>query len=796
MLLSFAHPYILCLLLGLLFLPRGKAWLWRFLSLGLLIIALAGPQRPAPNERIAVLIDVSDSVGQGAMRAAQAFDFSQLAQEPLYIAFASDSMRLTGLGENLTDQQLDALGPQQSDISRALQVAAANNVGRTLLISDGLESSGNALEALPQISVDSFGVTSVKNVRLLKILAPDEVRLGDKVEAIAVIESDTIAGLRLAIAVDGEPLDLIEQDIPTGRSAIPFSFIAKGVGDINITARLSTNVRQPLVDDTASYAISVSEDKAVLVIGDRAMAELLRLQGLEVIEAGSEAIQGKLDYSTVILRSGVEAFSLGQLELLSNYVKQGGGLMMTGGSESFGLGNWYRTPLEAVLPVNTDLRSDVEVPLVALVIVLDRSQSMQTGRPSKIELAKEGAISVVDLAYQEDLLGLITFSDREEWVFPLRKATSQGRREMAQAILNIATQGGTVLEPAYREAISALNESEAAIKHIIILSDGQLYDGGGPFGQNGSSIDFPLMAQVAFQAGITTSTIAIGDGADFERLEQVARSGRGRYYSALDISTLPQIFTSEALTAKRSLLREGELSPSLKSHPLLMGLSADVPSISAYIATTLKPDSEVLLGLGEEPLLSISRQALGRSAALTTDLNSAWAGDFSQWQGLSAALSNVVRWLQTRPAEYSSTVRREGNGLKVVVDAIKEGQYINGEDLSARYEGLNIPLSQSAPGRYEAFIDAPPNGGTVLISRGNELVARGAVNIQNGEFDKSRSSLLQDIARQSGGEIYSSPGLYNPPTPNVPTPMWPYPALAALGLFAVELFLRRFRADT
>ena len=283
-----------------------------------------------------------------------------------------------------------------------------------------------------------------------------------------------------------------------------------------------------------------------------------------------------LAYDAVALRGGAGNYTSGQLELLKTYVQDGGGLLMTGGPESFGFGAWYRTPVEEVLPVNTDLRTEVELPLVALVIVMDRSQSMSTGRPSKIDLAKEGAIGVVDLAYQDDLLGLLVFSDANatEWAFDLRRATDRGKREMASAILGIQTQGGTVLEPAYKQAIDALANTQAAIKHIIILSDGKLYDGGA-FGAPNQPVDFNATAAAAGALGITTSAIALGEGADFERLESIARSGGGRYYAALDVSTLPRIFTNEALTATRSLLREDGLAPTLRANPLVpAGLSA------------------------------------------------------------------------------------------------------------------------------------------------------------------------------------------------------------------------------
>jgi Mg-chelatase subunit ChlD len=470
-------------------------------------------------------------------------------------------------------------------------------------------------------------------------------------------------------------------------------------------------------------------------------------------------------------------------------------LMMTGGPNSFGFGAWYRTPVENILPVNTDLRTEVELPLVALVIVLDRSQSMSTGNPNKLELAKEGAISVVDLAYQDDLIGLIVFSDAQstEWAFKLRRATDQGKREMLAAILTIETSGGTVLQPAYEQALQALQQTEAAIKHVIILSDGKLYDGGGAFGSSGNEVDFKLIAGTALRFGVTTSTIAIGDGADFERLSAMARAGGGRYYEALDVSTLPQIFTNEALTATRSLLREESFNPQLHSHPLVPENAVSPPALNAYIATTMKPTSEIILeGLQSEPILAVTRQGLGRSAALTTDLN-LWAGELGQWSDLPGLLGTVTRWLQEHPADYAATVTREGTQLHIVVDAVKDGEYINDKSLELRYAGLSQGLEQVAPGRYEGYVDSYANGGTLLVVDGDDVVAREQIHEPHAEFDKHEgASLMQVIAERSGGEVLSNIETYAPSTPAESTALWHYFALAGMMAFLLELVLRRF----
>ena len=466
--------------------------------------------------------------------------------------------------------------------------------------------------------------------------------------------------------------------------------------------------------------------------------------------------------------------------------------MMAGGPASFGLGGWYRTPVETVLPVSTEVRSKVKLPLVALVMIMDRSQSMSTGNPTKLELAKEGAIEVVDLAYERDQLGFLTFSDSENWVFKLRTATAQGKREMLQAILDVQAGGGTILEPAYRAGLSSLRHSPASIKHIILLTDGRVSDGGGPF-SSANGFDFRALARAGQRDGITTSTIAIGAEADTLRLEDIAKAGGGRYYEAIDVSTLPRIFTSEALTATRSLLRNGPLPVSVQANPLTpAGLTP--PQVDAYIATTLKNGSDpIFSGTDNEPLLAISRQGLGRSAALTTDLN-AFAGAFGSWAALPGVLGTVTRWLQVRPETYAVTATPDGNKLHVVLDAVAGGEFINGKTLTARYGGQTVSLEQVAPGRYEAQLPGSPAGGSLSVSSGSEVVARTQVSAPDSEFDTAGGqALLREIAARTGGQVVEAAAAYAPALPRERSAVWMWFALAGLGVFMVELAVRRFR---
>ena len=787
--LSLTWPWIFICLLALPFLRRKPYWALRYAGLSLLVAALSQPSFVQPSKTAALLIDVSDSLANNALELSRELELDFERSPDIYF-FAGDVTQA-----RLEDSVPNFLNTSQTDLAKALQVVQASDNQRALLISDGSESLGEALRSLPNIPVDTLFVPSQANTRLVSLVVPDSVSPGETVEATAVIESDIATSLTLAPSINGTALTPIVQDIPAGRSAIPFRFLAGDGATIDVSAQLSTRIDQPIQDDVQSTFIAVNNRSPVLVIDDPAMANLLRTQNFDVVESGPEAVVSPLEYSAIILRSSAATFTTGQLELLESYVLNGGGLMMTGGPESFGFGAWYRTPVESVLPVNTDLRTEVDLPLVGLVIVLDRSQSMSTGNPSKIDLAKEGAISVVDLAYKDDLLGLIVFSDAAstEWAFNLRRATDQGKREMLSAILALETEGGTVLQPAYQQAIQSLQQTEASIKHIIILSDGKLYDGGNVFGATGQIVDFEAVANAALDLGITSSTIAIGDGADFERLSAIAAAGGGRYYEALNVTTLPQIFTNEALTATRSLLREDSFSPNIRTHPLIPNDIGAAPSLDAYIATSLKENAETLLdGLQGEPILAVHRQGLGRSAALTTDLNG-WSGQLGSWQATPSLLGTVARWLQARPVSYAAEVSRESQSWRVVVDAVKDGKYLNNETLELRYGGQSASFEQVAPGRYEAFIPISADSSTLVVVDGEEVVARKQVYSQNAEFDTAGGQeTMRQIALRTGGEVIDASAAYSPLAPANKTELWPYLAALAFFLFLLELFLRRF----
>jgi len=113
-----------------------------------------------------------------------------------------------------------------------------------------------------------------------------------------------------------------------------------------------------------------------------------------------ESLADLQNYELVIL-SNVPATKLTQqqMEITRTYLQElGGGFIMLGGEQSFGLGGYYKSSLEEVLPVRSDFEKEKENPSLGMMLVIDKSGSMDG---DKIEMAKSAARSAVELTHRK-----------------------------------------------------------------------------------------------------------------------------------------------------------------------------------------------------------------------------------------------------------------------------------------------------------------------------------------------------------------------------------------------------------
>src|SRR5512139_2817215 len=121
-----------------------------------------------------------------------------------------------------------------------------------------------------------------------------------------------------------------------------------------------------------------------------------------------------------------------------------------------------------------DLEAPVEArhspaPPLNVCLVLDRSTSMQG---EKMDLVKAAAVQVLRNLRPQDVLSVVTFSDRAEVVIPA--SLFQERSRLEAKIQMIHPSGATEiyqgLETGVKEVMHSLDSRR--VNHIVLLTDG------------------------------------------------------------------------------------------------------------------------------------------------------------------------------------------------------------------------------------------------------------------------------------------------------------------------------------
>ena len=261
-----------------------------------------------------------------------------------------------------------------------------------------------------------------------------------------------------------------------------------------------------------------------------------------------EGLADLQNYDLLIL-SNVPATALTQrqMEVARTYVQDlGGGLIMLGGDQSFGLGGYYKTALEEILPVRSDFEKEKEKPSLAMMLVIDKSGSMGG---EKIEMAKDAARAAVELLGPSDKVGVIAFDGENFWVSELHPCTDKGF--VLDRIAALEAGGGTVMSPAMEEAYEVLRGDRGQAQardhpdRRHLLARRLRGDRAGDGRRRGSrSRPWPW--------GATPTQ---------DLLEEIARIGNGRYYVTDDPAQVPQIFAKETVTASKSAINEQPFTP-------------------------------------------------------------------------------------------------------------------------------------------------------------------------------------------------------------------------------------------
>jgi Mg-chelatase subunit ChlD len=804
-----------------------------------LAVALAGPLagRFSRHTDLVFALDRSRSVGPEA--SAQAVDFVNraLAAKPPdarvgMVVFGADAQVEVPLTRDPGPLGgiAAAISTEATDIGRALEVALgalpSQEHRRVVLLSDGRENRGDALAAadvarslgvevlaLPLERPPGTGEVSVRGVD-----APARVRVHEPFRLQVLLHAARPTRAQLLVLRDGVVLQDVELDLAGGLNAHRLVDEAQRSGLHAYEAVVNAPLDGAPENNRYTGFVQVDGPPRVLHVVGRAgdgrwVSAALAAQGLVVQEVPGDAVPGSLHalggYDLVILNN-VSGFdmSLAKMEQLEAYVRDvGGGIVMLGGDRSYAAGGYLDTPVERLLPVTMDVQTEVRIPTLAVVFVLDRSGSMgsRSQGEEKLVIARNAALGAIELLNRLDRVGVLAFDDAQEWIVPPTEVGN--RRPIAQRLRSVGAGGSTDLVRALMEAHRVLREQQAKVKHLIVLSDGLA----------GNDVRLDDFAAAIDADGITVSTVALGADANRTLMAEIATLGKGRFYYTADPRNVPRIFTSETLVVSRNLMVE-EDTPPLVAHPgeMLDGLlSRGLPLFAGYQRAFEKPAAQVLLrAAGGDPLLASWRYGLGKSVAFTSDLTGRWGREWVRWRDFGRFVAQMARWTMRRRGDehLQAAFRWEGGRGRVQVDVLDaEERFVNGLDLAGAVvrpgrDPVAVVLEQVAPGRYEGEfqVDGPGSYYVTLTGSGAgvEVGPRTfgvAVPYSSEYLDQGADrKLLAAVAGAAGGRMLplaqaSLPAVLAP-KPRAEAERWrvwwPW-LLAALVLVVLEVAVRK-----
>jgi uncharacterized membrane protein len=714
-------------------------------------------------------------------------------------------------------------------IRRALADLPGDYTGRIVLVSDGVETDGDALAAAQiaagrGITIDVLPVERAPSpeVAIDRVQVPETADPGQPVEVRIVTRATQAASVRVRVLRDGVAIAEADTTVDQGADVLTLRDVAAGAGmhryDVVLEPTDAASDGTPENNEGGAF-MRVTGASHVLVLSDHvdqaeALVAAIRAVGFEVDLRGRAGAPTQLSelasYDLVVLSDlHARALSEDQMTAFRAFVHDlGGGLLMLGTRDSFGLGGYAYTPIEEALPATFDLRRRRDRASLAMVIAIDRSGSMSMPvRPgvTKLDVANEAAGQSAMLLSANDRVGVEHVDTAPSWTLPMTSVTDPAA--VAAAIHRAQPGGGGIfVDTALIAGYDALRREETQLKHLLLFSDGS---------DSEEMTQSRTLVAAALRDGITTSIVSMGRGVNTPELEALSRLGGGRFYIVEDMTQLPRIFTEETIAASRSAIVEEAIHPQLGTASQITEHIdfATAPALNGFVVTNARPRASVLLvARGEDPLLTTWQYGVGRSAAFTCDGGGALARPWLAWSGYGTLFGQLARALarspERRDADVSVTIQGGRGHVRVEAVDPQTGHYRNYLDLSATIAApggasSDVALTQTGPGRYEADFDAAAPGAYIATVRemdeggdGALIASSGVVRTRGDELrgDGTDHALLAQIAAATDGHVLTSLArvFVDRPAPTYSyRGLWRELLLAAMLLLLGSVALRR-----
>lgn len=789
-----------------------------------LVLALAGVQFSYRSSSQALVVAADLSASTVTARAQETADVQALAKAlPAKDQLGVVSFGQDALVEDPPEHGLDftgfatSPGPNFTDIESALRLAGSvvpSGARRhILLISDGRQNVGDAVgeaQALrssgARVDVLPLQIPLGPDVRVDSVDMPASVPPATRALATAVLVSnettptevvwtldngrvvlDTTITVRPGVTevhallpVAGPGLHELKVEIAPGRDSVPGNDVGEALFQVLGRQEVLVVAGQPGAARNLSAALAAAGIAADVVAPSQVPA----------------SVAGVAHWQSIALVD-VSAAELGdqRMAAIAEATRDlGVGLAAFGGPSTFGPGGWEGTPLEQALPVDMKIPSPKQKPPVAVMLVLETVESTVGDN-----VVRAAAKQLVANLSPQDLVGVTNGATGV--AVPLQPVGNG--QNLQRQIANIAEFGDPPsYVPYLQDAANALAGHPDATKYIVLLGDGDA--------------DFPLpsaqfMAGLVHQ-GITVSTIGTdvhGSALFMSYMAAIAAEGNGRFYDSESAYQLPSIFFDESqvqlqpwIVQERFRVVGGAPSPALD------GIDpSSLPPLDGYVAATPKPASQVVLsGPNGDPILAQWQYGLGTALAWTSDTQGRWTAELLRSPLGGKLLAGMVASTLPLAADPALAVSAQVEGDQTHLIAQVTGAPSNASAVahvvSPDGQGSDVPLAETAPGRFEGDIDASEVGSYIMrvqVSAGGHALHAATVGVAVAyspelRFMGTDMPFLAEVARAGGGAVLTSAGqAVGEPVPAVDLtqPLWVVLLIAAIILLPMDVALRR-----
>jgi Mg-chelatase subunit ChlD len=721
-------------------------------------------------------------------------------------------------------------------ISTSLNLVDKNRPARILVLSDG-EANGSdprssarrAREEGVPVDYRPFERPRLGDVAVESIQLPESVAPREPFQFTVDIYADRDAHGQVRVFRGSQLIARRESDFVTGRNRLTFRDLLEQGGMQPYRVEVDVPGDPLAENNVGSSVVFVDAGPRVLVLNtdgkEGALGRALKSANIPVDVAAAGAwlpSADALDRYRAVVVENVPASALGRvrMEHLAQFVEDlGGGFLLTGGERSFGVGGYFKSPLESVLPVSMELRHEHRKNRVAIAIALDRSGSMAIpiGRgKTKMDLADLGTAECVRLLSAGDMVSVIAVDSVPHIIQPMGPV--EDPEAICAKVLRIDSAGGGIfIYDALVAAGEQLTKAEDySTRHIILFADAN---------DSEKPEDYRTLIKKFADGGITVSVIGLGTDhdSDSELLKDIAKRGGGQVMFANDPLELPRLFTQDTMNiARNTFIKKEEdhpqgISGRLLGEARLMGElgSGAFPNVDGYNLCYLKPEATPAVVSADEyqaPWSAFWYRGLGRAAALTMEVDGRYSGQFGRWDKLNDFLITHVRWLlgNARPDDVFLRIDRAGEDAVATVelDPDRPDKSRNGPPTlmvvppgAEREAALTPDFIWTGPDTLEARFRMDRTGTyRTLLKTGERKFVRGpAVTLPySPEFVPriglpSGTETLKEIAEISGGKLRTDvlEVLADPPRSASSISLIPWLMGCAIGLLLTEIAGRR-----